>query len=153
MNPNTKQRATGAPTDLQKGETMVATNVIPEWVRYLTNVAFLHAEILDCMMVNCNDEVAKIGYHLKHAAKLKWRRVHENMRMARAATREMAREIHQIEDADQACEDADYFVDIIYLIADRVGDSEDAQTKLRSMIYNMPSRCGFYEEIQKHSHE
>lgn len=136
--------------DLAKGERHVDTiKLLPNHIRWMTNVTFLLGECLDSMLIDSRDEVVKLGVDYKHSIKLRWRRLIDALAAARRANKDFNREIYHLEDTDQAVADADWLVDLIYLITDRTGDDEEAQTRLRSLIYNLPSKCEFYEKIQE----
>lgn len=136
--------------DLAKGERHVNTiKILPNHVRWMTNVTFMLGECLDSMLIDSRDEVVKLGVDYKHSIKQRWRRLNDTLAAARRACKDFSRELYHLEDTDQALTDADWLVDLIYLITDRTGDDEEAQTKLRSLIYNLPSKCHFYDKIQE----
>lgn len=136
--------------DLAKGERHVNTiKLLPNHVRWMTNVTFLLGECLDSMLIDSRDEVVKLGVDYKHSIKQRWRRLTDTLAAARRACKDFSRELYHLEDTDQALTDADWLVDLIYLITDRTGDDEEAQTSLRSLIYNLPSKCNFYDKIQQ----
>lgn len=136
--------------DLAKGETHVdTTKLLPDHVRWMTNVTFLLGECLDCMLIDSRDEVNKLGVDFKHSIKQRWRRLNDTLAAARRAAKDFERELYTIRDTDQACKDADWLVDLIYLITDRTGDDEEAQTRLWHLIHNLPSKCWFYDKIQE----
>lgn len=136
--------------DLAKGERHVDTvKLIPDHIRWMTNVTLLLGECTDSMLIDCNDEVTKLGFTFKHTMKQKWSRFRDALSAARRAAKDFASDIYKLHDSDQACEDADWLVDLIYLITDRTGDDKEAQTRLRILIYNLPSKCHFYDKIQQ----
>lgn len=131
------------------GEKRIPYERIPVHVRYMANISFLVAETLDSMLIDAHDEVTKVGFHFKHRAKQCWTRLNRAIATARLAAKDLAIDVHLNKEADMTCDDADYLADIIYLIADRVGDDPEAYTRIRSLIYNLPSKCHFYDTIQK----
>lgn len=147
MNADTRHNENIPHDDYAKGEKPIAYTVVPEEWRFYTNVAFLLGDVLDTMLTTACYHVNQLGLDFKHSTKQRWRNLLTQLRAAQRASKAFSREIYELEDTDQACEDSDYLADLILLISDRVGDSDELQQKLRWMIENMPSKCGFYDKI------
>lgn len=149
MNADTRHNENIPHDDYAKGEKPIAYTVVPEEWRFYTNVAFLLGDVLDTMLTTACYHVNQLGLDFKHSTKQRWRNLLTQLRAAQRASKAFSREIYELEDTDQACEDSDYLADLILLISDRVGDSDELQQKLKWMIENMPSKCGFYDKINK----
>ena len=149
MNADTRHSENIPHDDYAKGEKPIAYTVVPEEWRFYTNVAFLLGDVLDTMLTTACYHVNQLGLDFKHSTKQRWRNLLTQLRTAQRASKAFSREIYELEDTAQACEDSDYIADLILLISDRVGDSEELQQKLKWMIENMPSKCGFYDKINK----
>ena len=67
--------------------------------------------------------------------------------LAKRAWASFAREMYTLEDAAQACDDSDYFADLILLIADRVGDNHRRQQMVRNMNKRLKSEAHIYDEL------
>lgn len=148
MNSNTK-RKTGVPVnDLSHGERTVNVGAIPPETRFLTNITFLLGDVIDSMLIEVCYRVNRCNCDLKHTSKMRWKNAITQLRAAQRAFKAFSAEIYQLENTEQACDDSDYVRNLLVLIADRVGDDEEAQLKLKLMIENMPSRCGFYDELK-----
>lgn len=147
MNADTRHNENIPHDDYAKGEKPIAYTVVPEEWRFYTNVAFLLGDVLDTMLTTACYHVNQLGLDFKHSTKQRWRNLLTQLRAAQRASKAFSREIYELEDTAQACEDSDYLADLILLISDRVGDSDELQQKLRWMIENMPSKCGFYDKI------
>lgn len=147
MNADTRHNENIPHDDYAKGEKPIAYTVVPEEWRFYTNVAFLLGDVLDTMLTTACYHVNQLGLDFKHSTKQRWRNLLTQLRAAQRASKAFSREIYELEDTAQACEDSDYLADLILLISDRVGDSDELQQKLKWMIENMPSKCGFYDKI------
>lgn len=147
MNADTRHNENIPHDDYAKGEKPIAYTVVPDEWRFYTNVAFLLGDVLDTMLTTACYHVNQLGLDFKHSTKQRWRNLLTQLRAAQRASKAFSREIYELEDTAQACEDSDYLADLILLISDRVGDSDELQQKLKWMIENMPSKCGFYDKI------
>ena len=128
-------------------EQLAPTNQIPPELRILTNVAFLMADVADTFLLDLHTRVKCLGLDLKREEKQKWKRAVEQTRLARKAWQEVSEQMYNISDANTACDDSDFFADIILLMVDRVGDKDERQQMVRNFLKRMKSEVHIYEKI------
>lgn len=128
-------------------EQLAPTNQIPNELRILTNVAFLMADVTDTFLLDLHTRVRSLGLDLKREEKQKWKRAVEQIRLARKAWQEVSQQMYNVPDVDTACEDSDFFADIILLMVDRVGDKDERQQMVRNFLKRMKSEVHIYEKL------
>lgn len=128
-------------------QTLVPPGQVPDATRILTNVAYLMGDVTNTLMMDAQTRVERLGFDLKHDCKQRWRMAMRQTELAKRAWASFAREMYALEDAAQACDDSDYFADLILLIADRVGDSHRRQQMVRNMIKRLKSEVHIYDEL------
>ena len=126
---------------------LVPPGQVPDATRILTNVAYLMGDVTNTLMMDAQTRVERLGFDLKHDCKQRWRMAMRQTELAKRAWASFAREMYALEDAAQACDDSDYFADLILLIADRVGDSHRRQQMVRNMIKRLKSEVHIYDEL------
>ena len=131
-------------------EVMAKPSEIPDETRILTNLAYLMGDVTDTLLMDALCRVEKLGFQFKNDTKQKWKYALQATRSAQRAWKRFAEEIYQLDDADQACEDSDWFADIVVLIADRVGDNEKRQEMVKHMLLRLKTECGIYEKLNQH---
>ena len=130
-----------------KKQHLVPPGSVPDATRILTNVAYLMGDVTNTLMMDAQTRVERLGFDLKHDCKQRWRMAMRQTELAKRAWASFAREMYALEDAAQACDDSDYFADLILLIADRVGDSHRRQQMVRNMIKRLKSEVHIYDEL------
>lgn len=128
-------------------QTLVPPGQVPDATRILTNVAYLMGDVTNTLMMDAQTRVERLGFDLKQDCKQRWRMAMRQTELAKRAWASFAREMYDLEDAAQACDDSDYFADLILLIADRVGDSHRRQQMVRNMIKRLKSEVHIYDEL------
>ena len=128
-------------------QTLVPPDQVPDATRILTNVAYLMGDVTNTLMMDAQTRVERLGFDLKQDCKQRWRMAMRQTELAKRAWASFAREMYALEDAAQACDDSDYFADLILLIADRVGDSHRRQQMVRNMIKRLKSEVHIYDEL------
>lgn len=128
-------------------EQLAPTNEIPNELRILTNVAFLMADVTDTFLLDAHTRVRSIGLDFKREEKQKWKRAVEYTRLARKAWQDVAQQMYNVPDVDTACEDSDFFADVLLLMVDRVGDKDERQQMVRNFLKRMKSEVHIYEKI------
>lgn len=126
---------------------LVPPGSVPDATRILTNVAYLMGDVTNTLMMDAQTRVERLGFDLKQDCKQRWRMAMRQTELAKRAWASFAREMYALEDAAQACDDSDYFADLILLIADRVGDSHRRQQMVRNMIKRLKSEVHIYDEL------
>lgn len=126
---------------------LVPPDQVPDATRILTNVAYLMGDVTNTLMMDAQTRVERLGFDLKQDCKQRWRMAMRQTELAKRAWASFAREMYALEDAAQACDDSDYFADLILLIADRVGDSHRRQQMVRNMIKRLKSEVHIYDEL------
>lgn len=133
---------------VQYDEVLVDPKRIPDEVRILTNVAYMMGDVTDTLMMDAEWRVHKLGFNLKHDCKRRWKLAVEATDKAKRAWAQFAKEMYNLEDAEAACDDSDWFADIILLIADRVGDNDKRQDMVRNMLLRLKSETNIYTKIK-----
>lgn len=131
-------------------EVMAKPSEIPDETRILTNLAYLMGDVTDTLLMDAYCRVERLGYQFKNDTKQKWKYALQATHAAQRAWKRFAEEIYQLDDADQACEDSDWFADIVVLIADRVGDNEKRQEMVKNMLLRLKTECDIYEKLNRH---
>ena len=130
--------------------TLVDPKRIPDATRILTNLAYLMGDVTNTLMMDAEYRVKQLGFNLKHDFKRRLKQAVEDTARAKRSWQAFAAEMYQLKDAEQACDDSDFFADIVLLIADRVGDNDTRQEMVRKMIYRLKSQVNIYEQLKYH---
>lgn len=130
-------------------EHLVPPGSVPDSTRILTNVAYLMGDVTNTLMMDAQSRVERLGFDLKHDCKQRWRMAVRQTELAKRAWASFASEMYTLDDAAQACDDSDYFADLILLIADRVGDNQRRQQMVRNMIKRLKSEAHIYDELNQ----
>lgn len=128
-------------------EQLAPTNQIPPELRILTNVAFLMADVTDTFLLDAWSRVSRLSLDFKREEKQKWKRAVEQIRLARKAWQEVAQQMYEVPDVDTACEDSDFFADVLLLMVDRVGDKDERQQMVRNFLKRMRSEVHIYDKL------
>lgn len=135
---------------MKEQETLVAPKSIPDATRILTNLAYLMGDVTNTLMMDAEYRVAQLGFNLKHDCKRRLKQAVADTARAKRSWQAFATEMYQLKDVEQACDDSDFFADIVLLIADRVGDNDERQEMVRKMIYRLKSQVNIYEQLKYH---
>lgn len=128
-------------------EELAPTNQIPNELRILTNVAFLMADVTDTFLLDAYSRVRSLGMDFKREEKQKWRRAVEQTRLARRSWQEVSQQMYNVPNVETACEDSDFFADVLLLMVDRVGDKDERQQMVRNFLKRMKSEIHIYEKL------
>ena len=126
-------------------EQLAPTNQIPNELRILTNVAFLMADVTDTFLLDAYSRVRSLGMDFKREEKQK--RAVEQTRLARRAWQEVSQQMYNVPNVETACEDSDFFADVLLLMVDRVGDKDERQQMVRNFLKRMKSEVHIYEKL------
>lgn len=135
---------------MKEQETLVDPKRIPDVTRILTNLAYMMGDVTNTLMMDAEYRVKQLGFSLKHDCKRRLKQAVEDTARAKRSWQAFAAEMYQLKDAEQACDDSDFFADIVLLIADRVGDNDARQEMVHKMIYRMKSQVDIYEQLKYH---
>lgn len=135
---------------MEEQEALVDPKRIPDATRILTNLAYLMGDVTNTLMMDAEYRVKQLGFNLKHDCKRRLKQAVEDTARAKRSWQSFAAEMYQLKDAEQACDDSDFFADIVLLIADRVGDNGTRQEMVRKMIYRLKSQVNIYEQLKYH---
>lgn len=135
---------------MKEQETLVDPKRIPDVTRILTNLAYMMGDVTNTLMMDAEFRVKQLGFNLKHDCKRRLKQAVEDTARAKRSWQAFAAEMYQLKDAEQACDDSDFFADIVLLIADRVGDNAERQEMVHKMIYRMKSQVDIYEQLKYH---
>lgn len=128
-------------------EQLAPTNQIPNELRILTNVAFLMADVTDTFLLDAYSRVRSLGMDFKREEKQKWKRAVEQTRLARREWQEVSQQMYNVPNVETACEDSDFFADVLLLMVDRVGDKDERQQMVRNFLKRMKSEIHIYEKL------
>lgn len=128
-------------------EQLAPTNQIPNELRILTNVAFLMADVTDTFLLDAYSRVRSLGMDFKREEKQKWKRAVEQTRLARRSWQEVSQQMYNVPNVETACEDSDFFADVLLLMVDRVGDKDERQQMVRNFLKRMKSEVHIYEKL------
>lgn len=128
-------------------EQLAPTNQIPNELRILTNVAFLMADVTDTFLLDAYSRVRSLGMDFKREEKQKWKRAVEQTRLARRSWQEVSKQMYNVPNVETACEDSDFFADVLLLMVDRVGDKDERQQMVRNFLKRMKSEIHIYEKL------
>lgn len=128
-------------------EELAPTNQIPNELRILTNVAFLMADVTDTFLLDAYSRVRSLGMDFKREEKQKWKRAVEQTRLARRSWQEVSQQMYNVPNVETACEDSDFFADVLLLMVDRVGDKDERQQMVRNFLKRMKSEIHIYEKL------
>jgi hypothetical protein len=128
-------------------EKLAPTEQIPNEVRILTNVAFLMADVTDTFLLDAYSRVKSLGMDFKREEKQKWKRAVEQTRLARRSWQEVSQQMYNVPNVEIACEDSDFFADVLLLMVDRVGDKDERQQMVRNFLKRMKSEIHIYEKL------
>lgn len=128
-------------------EQLAPTNQIPNELRILTNVAFLMADVTDTFLLDAYSRVRSLGMDFKREEKQKRKRAVEQTRLARRAWQEFSQQMYNVPNVETACEDSDFFADVLLLMVDRVGDKDERQQMVRNFLKRMKSEIHIYEKL------
>lgn len=128
-------------------EQLAPTNQIPNELRILTNVAFLMADVTDTFLLDAYSRVRSLGMDFKREEKQKWKRAVEQTRLARRSWQEVSQQMYNVPNVETACEDSDFFADVLLLMVDRVGDKDERQQMVRNFLKRMKSEIHIYEKL------
>lgn len=109
-----------------------------------TNVAFLLADVANGLMI---DVEAILEYRCKqvnHGELKEFKKMLNEARALKDRAKKIAEPIYKIREVDSAIEDSDWLLDIILLITDRVGDSQENALRIREILKQEPSALNFY---------
>lgn len=135
---------------MKEQETLVDPKRIPDTTRILTNLAYMMGDVTNTLMMDAEFRVKQLGFNLKYDCKRRLKQAVEDTARAKRSWQAFAAEMYQLKDAEQACDDSDFFADIVLLIADRVGDNGTRQEMVRKMIYRLKSQVNIYEQLKYH---
>lgn len=128
-------------------EQLAPTNQIPKELRILTNVAFPMADVTDTFLLDAYSRVKSLGMDFKREEKQKWKRAVEQTRLARRSWQEVSQQMYNVPNVEIACEDSDFFADVLLLMVDRVGDKDERQQMVRNFLKRMKSEIHIYEKL------
>ena len=129
-------------------EVLVATERIPLEVRILTNLAYLMGDVTNTLMMDAEWKVKQLGFNLKQDCKRKLKQAVADIARAKRSWANFTTEMYELKDADKACEDSDFFADLVLLIADRVGDDDKRQKMVKNMLLRLKSKSHIYDKLK-----
>ena len=105
------------------------------------------ADVTDTFLLDAYSRVRSLGMDFKREEKQKWKRAVEQTRLARRAWQEVSQQMYNVPNVETACEDSDFFADVLLLMVDRVGDKDERQQMVRNFLKRMKSEIHIYEKL------
>lgn len=116
---------------------------------FYTNTAYLISDIANSAIIDANEELKKIGSHVKEDERKRFSYAKNQLRKAKEITERIARPVYKISDADNACSDSDYLFEVLKLVIDRTSDTPESKQQMLEYIAKMPSQMGIYEFVKQ----
>lgn len=111
-----------------------------------TNIAYALAEVADSLMVDVESMLKELGAGISKDEKFKYKNVCRAGKTFKSWLKDLARIVYNIDNADEALDNADTLYDIILLLMDRCGGNMDVLTQIRATIFNgFKSRYNYYK--------
>lgn len=121
---------------------------LPPEVRILCNAAYLMGDVCDTLMLDAQSKMKNHGVDFRHDVRRDWTALKSAVERARRAAYHFSHYVYSHPDAENACEESDFFADLILLIVDRVGDDPSLLPAIRAAIAAFPSRSGVYAKLR-----
>ena len=111
----------------------------------LNRATFIFCAVANIFALDTEHYLRKLGKEYRQQEKYLINRQAEQAEQLRKNISQLKHQLFNSGKEDDVLDDVGYFYDIYRLIIDRTGDDEEAMTKVRSLIYNMPSKLNSYE--------
>ena len=111
----------------------------------LNRATFIFCAVANIFALDTEYYLRKLGKEYRQQEKYLINRQAEQAEQLRKNISQLKHQLFNSCKEDDVLDDVGYFYDIYRLIIDRTGDDEEAMTKVRSLIYNMPSKLNSYE--------
>lgn len=105
---------------------------------FFTNAAYLVIDILNSFIKEADYELNKIHKCFNREDKQKMNIAANSVKSAYKATKYAARNIYQIEEVDDACNDSDYLYEILKMVINRTDDTEESKQRMIEHIRQLP---------------
>lgn len=111
----------------------------------LNGATFIFCAVANIFALDTEYYLRKLGKEYRQQEKYLINRQAEQAEQLRKNISQLKHQLFNSYKEDDVLDDVGYFYDIYRLIIDRTGDDEEAMTKVRSLIYNLPSKLNSYE--------
>ena len=111
----------------------------------LNGATFIFCAVAKMFSLDTENYLRKLGKEYGYQEKYLINRQAEQAEQLRKNIAQLDHQLFNSHKEDDVLDDVGYFYDIYRLIIDRTGDDQEAMTKVRSLIYNMPSKLNSYE--------
>ena len=111
----------------------------------LNRATFIFCAVANIFALDTEYYLRKLGKEYRQQEKYLINRQAEQAEQLRKNIAQLKHQLFNSGKEDDVLDDVGYFYDIYRLIIDRTGDDEEAMTKVRSLIYNLPSKLNSYE--------
>ena len=111
----------------------------------LNGATFIFCAVANIFALDTEYYLRKLGKEYRQQEKYLINRQAEQAEQLRKNIAQLEHQLFNSHKEDDVLDDVGYFYDIYRLIIDRTGDDQEAMTKVRSLIYNLPSKLNSYE--------
>ena len=111
----------------------------------LNRATFIFCAVANIFALDTEYYLRKLGKEYRQQEKYLINRQAEQAEQLRKNIAQLKHQLFNSYKEDDVLDDVGYFYDIYRLIIDRTGDDQEAMTKVRSLIYNLPSKLNSYE--------
>ena len=105
----------------------------------LNNIAYVLADAANSALMDMESELATLGVGFNQQDKYNFKQMLSHVEAAKKWAEKSALPIYEINDADDACADSDWWYNMVKLIDDRLGDDNRKTNMLLEYILAMPS--------------
>lgn len=110
----------------------------------LNNIAFVLADAANTALMDMETELKGLGVAFSQKDKQNFNEMLRHVTAARKWAERSALPIYEIDDADDACADSDWWYNFIKLVDDRIGEDTRKTNLLLEYLLNMPSEIGLF---------
>ncbi len=105
---------------------------------FYTNAAYLTMDIVNTFVNEAYYELRKMQKCFNREERQKINQATNAVKSAFQATKLAARNIYQIQEVDDACNDSDYLHEILKLVINRTDDTEESKQRMIEHIRQLP---------------
>lgn len=105
---------------------------------FFTNASYLTADITHSFLVDAECELGKMRKQFIKSDKMRINKAIKAVKDAKRLTREAIAPIYGMKEVDDACDDSDYLYEILKLVINRTGDTEESKRAMIEHIKQLP---------------
>lgn len=105
---------------------------------FFTNASYLMADIVHSFLVDAECELGKMRKQYNKADKMRINKAIKAVKDAKRLAREAIAPVYGLKDVDDACDDSDFLYEVIKLVINRTGDTEESKRAMIEHIKQLP---------------